>query len=203
MTGATPPGVPLRRRPQRIVAVAIAAWVMAWTVAGVAAGLQIRRLTEVSDSLVQSGRALDTAGSALQAVGRLPVVGERTERLGNEVRQTAGEIQAAGESSRETVHSVSLIVGAALVLLPIVPVVTMYAPARVSGARERGAVARALAEPDAHPRLEEFLAYRAVANLPYETLMATSGDPWGDLQRGSYRRLANAELTRLRLTGRR
>jgi len=41
-----------------------------------------------------------------------------------------------------------------------------------------------------------------VQNLPYDTLREVSADPWGDLRRGSFRRLANAELTRLGLATR-
>lgn len=43
-----------------------------WIALGVVTGLQIKELTEVSDSLVQSGQALETAGAALEVVGRYP-----------------------------------------------------------------------------------------------------------------------------------
>lgn len=186
---------------QRLLVTALALWGVLWLVVGVVTAAQIRNLTQVSDSLVESGEALDTAGDALQALGRLPVVGERPKRLGDEVRDTADEIRAAGASSRETVRWVSILVGAALVVIPIVPVVAVYVPLRVSLARQRRAVARALERRDEDPRLEEFLAHRAVQHLGYDVLRQVSEDPWGDLERGAYRRLANAELTRLGLAG--
>lgn len=191
-------------RPRRyLLGAALMAWVVVWIVVGVATGLQVKKLTEVSDSLVQSGEALDTAGVALEGVGRLPLIGEASERFGNEVRATAEEVRAAGVSSRDTVRSVSVLLGAALVLIPIVPVIGLYVPLRVSLARQKRAVGRALEHIDQHPQLEEFLAHRAVQHLPYDTLRQVSTDPWEDLQRGSYRHLANAELTRLGLTSRR
>jgi len=187
----------------RLVTIAVAVWVIAWLVVGVVTAIQIRNLQEVSDSITESGQALDTAGTALQDIGRLPVVGERPRQLGNQVRHTAAEVQEAGASSRETVRWVSVLLGLALVLIPVVPVVGVYVPLRVARSRRRRAIARALAAPRPDPVLEQFLAHHAVHNLPYDTLREVSADPWGDLQRGSYRRLANAELTRLGLATRR
>ena len=188
---------------RRSLSVIVALWVVLWLVVGVVTGLQIRQLTEVSDSLVESAEALDVAGTALQDIGRLPLVGERPEALGNQVRETALDIDRAGAASRETVRTVSVLLGVALVLIPIVPVVAVYLPLRRAGNRERRAVKRALADTSHDPLLEEFLAHHAVQNLPYDMLRRVSPDPWGDLRRGSFRRLANAELTRLGLATRR
>lgn len=191
------------RARRRSVSVLVTVWVVLWLVVGAVTGLEIRQLTEVSDSLVESAEALDVAGTALQDIGRLPLVGERPEALGNQVRETAQEIDRAGTASRETVQTVSVLLGLALVLIPIVPVVAVYLPLRRAGNRERRAVKRALTDAPHDPLLEEFLARHAVHNLPYDTLRQVSADPWGDLRRGAYRRLANAELTRLGLATRR
>ena len=188
---------------RRFVSVLVVLWMVLWLVVGVITALQVRQLTDVSDSLVESADALDVAGTALQDIGRLPLVGERPESLGNEVRETAQEIDRAGTASRETVRTVSVLLGLALVLIPIVPVVAIYVPLRRAGDRERRAVKRALAGSPHDQRLEEFLAHRAVHNLPYDTLRHVTADPWGDLRRGAFRRLANAELTRLGLASRR
>ncbi len=190
------------RARRRSLSVVVALWVLLWLVAGVITGFQIRQLTDVSDSLVESAEALDVAGTALQDIGRLPLVGERPEALGNQVRETAREVDQAGIASRQTVRTVSVLIGLALVLIPIVPVVAVYVPLRRAANRERKAVKRALADDSSDQVLEEYLAHQAVQNLPYSTLRQVSTDPWGDLRRGSFRRLANAELTRLGLATR-
>ncbi len=192
----------LPRARRRSLTVVVALWVLLWLVAGAVTGYQVRQLTEVSDSLVESAEALDSAGIALQDIGRLPIIGERPEALGNEVRETAREIDRAGAASRETVRTVSVLLGLALVLIPIVPVVAVYLPLRRASNRERTAVKRALAGAADDPVLEEYLAHQAVQNLPYSTLRQVTTDPWGDLRRGSLRHLANAELTRLGLATR-
>ena len=196
-------GLPLGGARRRIVAAALAFWTVLWLVVGALTGVQIRNLTQVSDSLAKSGRALGTAGTALEALGRLPVVGERPRRLGREVRATAEEVRGAAASSRETVRWVSVLVGVALVVIPVVPVLGVYVVLRVSDRRQRRAVARALEQSPPDPRLEEFLAHRALQHLDYEVLRRVSQDPWADLRNGAYRRLANAELTRLGLARRR
>ena len=188
---------------RRLLPIAVVLWVLLWLVAGVVTGYQVRQLTEVSDSLVESAEALDVAGIALQDIGRLPLVGERPKTLGNEVRETAQEIHRAGTASRETVRTVSVLLGLALVLIPIVPVVAVYLPHRMAVNRERRAVKRTLAGTPNDRVLEEYLAHQAVHNLPYSTLREVTTDPWGDLRRGSFRHLANAELTRLGLATRR
>ena len=192
----------LRQGRRRSLLVVVVLWVVLWLAVGAVTAFQVRQLTEVSDSLVESADALDVAGLALQDIGRLPLVGERPEALGNQVRETAREIDRAGTASRETVRTVSLLLGLALILIPVVPVVAVYLPLRRAGTRERRTVKRALADGGQDPSLEEFLAHRAVQNLPYDTLREVSADPWGDLRRGSFRRLANAELTRLGLATR-
>ncbi len=188
---------------QWVLSLFVALWMVVWLVVGGVTAIQVRQLTEVSDSLVESADALDVAGTALQDIGRLPLVGERPEALGNQVRETAQEVDRAGTASRETVRTVSVLLGLALALIPIVPVVAIYVPLRRAGERERRAVKRALARSPHDPLLEEFLAYHAVYNLPYDTLRQVSADPWGDLRQRSFRRLANAELTRLGLASRR
>lgn len=190
-----------RRRP--VLRVVLIAWLGAWLVVGALTAVRIRELTQVSNTLVRSGEALDRAGVALQAVGELPVVGQRTRQLGAEVRATAGEIQRTGAASRRTVAWLSVLLGLAIALIPTSPIVGAYVQERLSLTHQRRAIRSALAAPERHPPLERFLAHRAVQNLPFDVLIAVSADPWGDLAQGSYRHLANAELTRLGLAGER
>ena len=185
---------------QRLLLVILGLWLVFWLAAGCITAIQIRNLTQISDSLVESGEALDTAGSGLQAIGRLPVVGERPAQLGDEVRGAAGEVRTAADSSRTTIRWVSVLVGAALVIIPWVQALVLCAPL-LALVRDRRAVAAALRAMDQHPNLEKLLAHRAVQHLGYHELRHVSQDPWGDLARGSYRQLANAELTRLGLAG--
>lgn len=57
----------------------------------------------------------------------------------------------------------------------------------------------ALAAPGEDPALDRYLARRAVAALGWDELRALTPDPWGAVDRGECRALADAELARLGL----
>ncbi len=192
---------PVTRRERRLLRAGTVAWVCLWTLLGVATAVQVRRLSVLTDTVVKSGEALDAAGRALHTVGDLPVVGDPTRRLGERVRQAAGAIEDGGESSGEAIDWLSVLLGLSIVVLPATSVLVSRLPHRLAVRRDRRAVEAALGRRDLDPGLEEFLARRAVQHLPYDVLSEVSADPWGDLRRGAFRRLANAELTRLGLAG--
>ncbi|MDP9072460.1 MAG: hypothetical protein M3N68_14475 [Actinomycetota bacterium] len=183
----------------RLLKAVVALWSAAWMATGVVAGVQIWQLGRLSSTAVESGEALDSAGAALQLVGRVPVVGPRSERLGDEVRAAAQRIQDGAAKSQDNIRRLSVLVGVSIALIPVSPVVAAYAPVRMARAREASSVRRAWRKAGDDPVFEEFLARRAVQNLPYEKLRAVSARPWEDLEAGRFRLLANAELTRLGL----
>ncbi len=192
---------PVTQPERRLLKVGTVAWVCVWLALAIATAVQIHRLSALSDTVVESGEALDAAGRALQAVAELPVVGEATKRLGDRVRTAAGDVEEGGESSRDAVEWLSVLLGLAIVVVPVTSVVAARLPHTLAARRDRRAVEEALRNPEGTPRLEEFLARRAVHHLPYDVLTQVTADPWADLRSGSFRRLANAELTRLRLAG--
>ena len=67
--------LPVTRRERSLLGVGVAAWVCLWLVLGLLTAAQIRRLSGLSETVVESGEALDAAGRALEALGDLPVVG--------------------------------------------------------------------------------------------------------------------------------
>ncbi len=190
---------PFGGRGGRLLKAVAAVWSVAWMVLGLVAGVQIWQLSRLSATAVESGEALDSAGAALQLVGRVPVVGPRSRRLGDEVRVAAQRIQESAAASEDDIRRLSVLLGVSIAFIPLAPVVAAYAPLRVARAREARSVRRAWQSAGDDPAFEEFLARRAVQNLPYETLRAVSAHPWQDLEAGNFRLLANAELTRLGL----
>ncbi len=192
---------PVTRPERRLVRAATVVWVCVWLVLAIATAVQIRRLSALTDTVVESGEALDTAGRALQAVGRLPVVGEPTRRLGDRVRDAGDAIENGGASSQDAIEWLSILLGLSIVVVPVTSVVAARLPQRLALRRDRRAVEEVLASGEANSGFEEFLARRAVHHLPYDVLKQVTTDPWGDLRSGAFRRLANAELTRLGLSG--
>jgi len=171
-------------------------WVVLWLVVGGGSGVQIFQLTGLADSTVSSGRALGTAGRALSSLAEVPVIGESTGQLGDEVSVTAEKITSSGEQAGRSVRLLGVLVGLAIALGPVGPVLLLYLPLRMSRRREVDDVVSALrARHGAEVTAQ--LAHRALANLTLRELAAISPDPVGDVAAGRHQRLAEAELRRL------
>ena len=194
---ASPHTPGFRFRPGTWAQLAIIGWVVAWLAVAVVAAREIRDLESLSETLDESATALDTAGSALETIGALPLVGEGPERLGGEVRSTSAEMHRSAAQSRESIAKLAAVLGLSIAVIPTAPVLGFYLYLSAPTAREGAVIRQALARSGGDSRLEEYLARRSVQNLSYDQLMGVSGDPWGDLEEGRFRRLADAELRRL------
>ena len=176
---------------------AVALWVTFWLVIGGWTAVSVWDLSELGTTLTQSGQALDTAGEGLQRIGRIPVIGDRPEQLGNEVRATAVEVSARGQETRDNLRRLSILLGVSIALIPSAPVLGLYLPRRFARRRAARDVRRRLAARPDDPGLDRYLAQQAVATLPLDRLLDWSEDPCGDLSSGRVRPLADAELAHL------
>ena len=175
----------------------LVAWVLAWAFAGIAIGRQIQGLADVTDSARDAGRATQGAGDALDRLSDLPVVGGAVGDSADEIREAGqGAIDAAARG-RARVRRLGAIVGTLIAVVPSLPLAFLYLPGRLAEARDRRRILGGLRDGD--PAIEELLATRAVAHLPYRDLLAITGDPAEDLRAGRHGPLADAELRRLRL----
>lgn len=181
----------------RVLRVAFLVWAAVWIGLAVYTGYEVRTLSSLSDTVVKAGAAVDTTGKALQGIGDIPFVGGRVHTLADQVRVAGQSAVVSGRSSRGSVDTLSILFGVAIGLIPTVPVLGLYLPLSLAWRRERRALARALREHGDDPLLEEYLARRAVENLPYRDLRSVSEAPWEDLEAGRFGRLADAELRRL------
>lgn len=174
-------------------------WLVLWSVVGGWVGFSLWELSALGDTIVQSGRTLDSAGRTLQDAGDLPLIGEWPQRLGDEVRATAADIVSRGQETTAYGRQLGVLLGLTVALVPVVPVLAPYLPARIGRRREVRTIARLLHDP-AHRRTVYFyLAHRAVTQLDLRRLCRTTDDPWRDLAEGRLRPLADAELSRLGL----
>lgn len=183
----------------RLVDGALALWVAFWLVVGGGTAVSVWQLSEIGSTLTQSGQALDSAGEGLQRLGDVPLVGDRTEQLGNEVRATAVEVAERGQETRAGLRRLSILLGLAVALIPSAPVLGLYLPRRLARRRAAREVARQLRSRPGDPALDRYLATQALATLPLSRLLQYSDDPGGDLTDGRARALADAQLAHLGL----
>ncbi|MGH2813701.1 MAG: hypothetical protein ACRDLC_00955, partial [Actinomycetota bacterium] len=156
--------------------------VLAWMAAWVAAGVALYRLVE---KLAVPGERVEQAGSSFagdiaeiqQKVGRLPVVGGELQDPFGRLAGVGRTLAAAAVTQQEVVHQLALWLGVVVAVVPIVALLLVWLPRRVSWAREAGAASRL--------RMDgadlELFAIRAVATRPLRDLHRVTPDPACDL----------------------
>jgi hypothetical protein len=174
--------------------------VLAWTAAWVWAGVALYRLVE---RLAAPGARVERAGSDFagdvaeiqQKVGRLPVVGDELRDPFGRLAGVGGTLADAGATQQEVVHQLALWLGVVVAAVPIIALLLVWLPRRVTRIREAGAASRL--------RLDgadlELFALRAVANRSLRELYRVTPDPAGDLRTGEFEALADLELRALGL----
>ena len=110
--------------------VALLAWVAVWAALAVVVHIEVRGLRDISDTLVQTGQAVDRTGRALQALEDVPFLGERIRGYARDVREAGSSAQRSGRSSEDHIESLSILLALAVGLVPTVPVLALYIPLR-------------------------------------------------------------------------
>jgi hypothetical protein len=186
-------------RQVRVVDGLVLFWVVAWLVAGAVTGYSVWQLSSLGDTLGEAGGALDQAGDGLVGLGQVPVVGERSAELGQEVRQTAAQVEIRGEQTRVTLRRLGVLLGLAVALVPLTWTVLVYLPDRLRREQERREVARFLSQDPDDALLRSCLALRAVQRLSYRRLREIAPENLRTPDDCGTRELAEAELVRLGL----
>lgn len=104
----------------------VATWVALWLVVGGWTGYELWQLSDLGTTVAGSGRALDSAGTALQSLGRVPVVGEATGEIGDEVRANAAEIVAGANEAGASIRRLAVLLGLAIAVVPSAPVLAAH-----------------------------------------------------------------------------
>jgi hypothetical protein len=186
-----------RRSARVLLDVVVLLWVAAWIVVGLWVEREVKGLADLSRTVIAAGVALEEAGGALQTLEDIPFVGEDVGGVGERTERAGESARLSGRSSRESVESLSVLLGVSIAVAPTLPLLLLYLPMRLSWRRQVQALRRALRGAPDDRAVDEFLAWRAVLNLPYDRLREVSVDPWRDLEAGRYRKLGDAELRRL------
>jgi hypothetical protein len=187
----------LDARTMRLIQLGFLVWAAIWIGLAAATAYEFYVLHDLGNTLTKTGSAVETAGKALQVLGNVPFVGGEVQVLADQTRAAGESAVASGRSTRATTTELAVLIGAAIAFMPTLPVLVLYLPLRAAWRRERRAVTRAVHDRAGDGLLEEYLANRAVANLPYAELRSVSPQPWVDLRSGRFGALAQAELRRL------
>ena len=201
MTAADEAGPVVRVRVRRSLLLAdllTVLWVAGWIFVAVRIAFDVRSLGHLPGTLRSAGRAVETTGSGLSALGHLPFIGRSLAGIGHRVSRTGRSTELTAASTGNSIDQLSVLLPVVVGLLPLVPVLAVYLPFRVQRLRESRSVMQVLRQSEAG-NLRRFLAHRAVTTLSFHRLEAVTGDPWADLEAERYDALAEAELDRLGL----
>jgi hypothetical protein len=179
--------------------VVVAVWIVVWGVLGVVVWHDIGAQSQLAADVIKVGAAVNDTGKALGVVGGLPLVGGQIGDFAARIESMGAEVEGSGRSSRDAVSRTAVAAGIGIGVLPAALVLTLYLPARTRWRRDVRAIASALAGSSGDPVFEQYLAHRAVEALTWDEVRAVTPDPWGALDRGDVRALADAELSRLGL----
>lgn len=115
---------------------AVSVWVALWLVIGVWTGVEVWRLSELTETVAESGVALDEAGEGLESLRRVPIVGNDAADLGTRVRQNGVDIVADADQARGSFRRLAVLLGVTIVFVPTVPVVAMRRVLRHASVRD-------------------------------------------------------------------
>jgi hypothetical protein len=190
----------LHPRRRHLADAIVLAWVLAWAVLGWTAGRALDKVSEVTRSAEGAGTAVVRTGESIRDVDA-PVIGPVFKETGESVIDAGKAARDQARDSGSSVRKAAILLGLAVWLVPSLPLLFSYGPARVVRGRELRSLRAMLAGHAGDPDLERMLAARALVHLPYRRLRAM-GEPWAAFGAGDYRALADAELAREGMTRR-
>lgn len=183
----------------RLLDVGVVAWAAIWLALGIVTAMEVRSLRQLSTTLVRSSDVLADTADVLAAIEDIPVVGSQVEDVKASVRTAADSTRESGLASRENIKDLSLLLGVLIFLIPLLPVLFLYLPLRISWSRELDTIERGIKEAGGDESFKDFLARRALANLGSDRLHEMGIAPWATLDQDRRDELARAELERLGL----
>ena len=173
-------------------------WAILWIVLGAATGITLWRAADLGDTLTSSGNTLTAVGQSLLDLSELPLIPDRPGEVGANVQESAAQITVRGQEVKSQMRLLGVLLGIALVGIPVTPIVGLYLPLRLRRSRETAHLKQALRDHPDDDELDRWLAERARASLVFDEVSRIVHRGASD-ERAVQRRLADAELSRLGL----
>lgn len=156
-----------------------AAWILAWLILALLIADEVRGLRALSVTAERTGRAVQEVGSALDAID-VPFVGDRIDEAAKSVTVAGQSTVESARRTRESVNDLQVLLGLAVGLIPVSPVLLIYLPLRVVDVRERRALAALRVRARSDPELAALLARRTIEEMSYRRLVGVEGRPWAE-----------------------
>ena len=190
---------PALRLRQVLADAGLLAWVVLWVVLARVVHGAVLVLAEPGRAVEDLGASVaGSMGSAAEAAGDLPVVGDDLAAPFEALGDAGGSVGGAGQAAQDAVGTLATVLAVVLVVLPVGWLLLRWLPWRLAWLRDAGAAERLLTgTPDL-----ELLAARALATAPLPALARLpegTGAAWRAGDPAAVRALAGLELRRLGL----
>ena len=186
--------VPARFTAQLVGDVLFVCWVLAWVWIGNVVHDGTMDLAGPGHQITASATGLsDSMRGAGDALGDLPVIGDRASAPFDQASEASASLADAGRTEVRAVERLAFWLGLSIALIPILVVGVLYLPRRARFVRDTVAAQRFV---DGPADLEVF-ALRAIVSQPLHVLARVSEDPMTALRerdRTVIARLADLEL---------
>jgi hypothetical protein len=116
---------------------ALVVWAVACCGLAVWTGVEVHRLTDLSETLASSSRALETTATGLDRVADVPFVGGEISQVIERLRETAASARANAASTRRSIDRVAVLIAVSIVTIAVVPPVVAYLAVRPTLRRRR------------------------------------------------------------------
>ena len=190
---------PVLRARQVLADAGLLAWLVLWVVLARVVHGAVLVLAEPGRAVADLGDSVaGSMGSAAEAAGDLPVVGDDLAAPFAALGDAGGSVGGAGQAAQDAVGTLATVLAVVLVVLPVGWLLLRWLPWRLAWLRDAGAAERLLTgTPDL-----ELLAARALATAPLPALARLpegTGAAWRAGDPAAVRALAGLELRRLGL----
>ncbi|MHB8506546.1 MAG: hypothetical protein ACYDEN_12645 [Acidimicrobiales bacterium] len=126
------------RTPAVVWDVLVAAWTLGWIGVAVWVGIDVHALVHLDATLASAGSGLQDVAAALRRVDGLPFLGSSLRRLANSAAATGASATTSAVQARGPIGQLAYLLGAVVALVPTVPLLAAYVPARLRRRRPPG-----------------------------------------------------------------
>ncbi len=173
-------------------------WVLFCLTLGIAATKRINHLGTLGDGLVSAGNSVSGVGGWIDGLSSTPIIGGTVGAVADKIDALGVSTAQKGRDGKAAVWRTALWCGILVTLLPTLPILAVWIPARLSLERERASLNAALRADERG--VWEYLALQAADDMSFRDLRRISVDPWEDIRQGRFEQLAQVEIDRLGLT---
>ena len=111
----------MSHRTSRTIDVILLLWLLVWCGLGYALGRTVNELSSLSDGVIGAGEGISDAAGALGGFGDVPIVGDGIADIAESIDSIGQGTVQKGESSKDAIFNVSLLIGLVVALGPYDP----------------------------------------------------------------------------------